>query len=931
MTEFARVLTEIIRQGKRRKCFQIKELAQRADITPSYLSNLKLANRKPPTPETFLKLLDALRDFGAAEPEIQGLIDAYNRTQIGGQEAGSLLQTLFEQQNLFERLRQGVQQRGLVRQPVQEARETVAEPLPSTELIKGDRRALILKSIALLRLTKARNVGGKIYLTWFQHGIDDDLEPLRAELREGIRALLWLDSPFEFYHLWSSAMIKEIEGVVRFLTYYLGATNCFLFDIPDSQRMPEYLVVEQVGFIEARPTADGAYWIRTMLVDEQNPETAKELNALNEYLEFLMGIPGLRQPLVRTEASLRAYTVTPMMKKLAEAEKQAGDAERLLIKSGFSATYRNIEHVRQRLHLLKLPVERIDAYLYNYRERLEAMQQILTHGKGRSIHAKQTILDALHDCLTHPSSEDDANQAEWRIEAQLLQEQIAEVLSVIRRYPQIHFGFSEHALPVQFELAGNTAFFSFEPSENKTLFPFMRDEMSEIMAWTSHPDVLYRLRKDFDDQWNALDPLWRTDTDEGREQIVNFLVSESLNIMLAADVPTQELWAFLEQVVESAAGLNSEEFDRATLAYEQAAADIMLLCDSFDAILLPVGVGPWEATSLTRTRQRLLASILDEVKGFHVIAAQSGLERYWETHEYEDSMFDPDWIEQSFRHVHHLLTTSPQIITMEVLPPPVDFPVSVEIINQHILLFHKARRKSEEGGLMVQDKALAQAFIAYIERNLSARCPESLQGAQNVALWLEKRFFTQDAQAETQRTLSIASLLQQAKTLLTRRRYEDAITFYNRVLERDPAFWDIPAGQEFFLADVWLPLTAAQNENRDILPYILPEYNPATYALSASKPRALFPLTLEYAGGNVKGTLFTGGSSLFFELEEVSQAFEQGVKLVGRILTPAPRLKVWTITPGKPQKLGTIAELFGSTALTDVARTSLKMLKVFPA
>lgn len=932
MTEFARVLTEIIRQGKRSKRFQIKELAQRADITPSYLSNLKLANRKPPAPETFLKLLDALRDFGADEPEIQGLIDAYNRTQIGGQETGNLLQSLFEQQNVFERLRQSVQQRGLVRQPAPEIREAMTAPVTPAELIKGDRRDLILKGIALLRQARARNAGGKIYLTWFQHGLDDELEPLRGDLRECIRSLLWLDSPFEFYHLWSSVMIKEIEGVVRFLTYYLGATNCFLFEVPDSQRMPEYLLIEQVGFIEARPTADGKYWIRTVLVDEQRPETTKELNALHEYLEFLLGTPTLRQPLVRTEASLRAYTVTPMMQKLAEAETQADRVERLLIKSGFSAIYRNIEHIRQRLRLLKRPPEQIEAYLRNHRERLEALQQVLTQGKSRSIHEKQTILDALHDCLSHTSSEDEEKQAEWRVEAQLLQEQITEVLSVIRRYPQIHFGFSDHALPAQFELAGETAFFAFDPPEANSPFPFLRDELIEIMAWTSHPDVLYRLRKDFDDQWNALDPLWRTDTDAGREQIVTFLVSESLKIMLEADVPAQELWAFLERVLTSAADLDREEFDRAALAHEQAASDILLLSDSFDVMLLPVSVGPWDATSLTRTRQRLLASILNEVERFHVIAAQNGLDRYWETGEYDRFSVDPDQVEQSFRRVHHLLTTSPQTFSMEVLPPPFDFPVSVEIINQEILLFHKAHREPEEGGLMVQDTSLAQAFAAYIERNLSARCPESLHGAQNVAGWLEARFLkATDDPKDAMPGQSVASLLRQARTLLTRRRYEEAIAAYNLAVEQDPGLLETPAGLEFFLDDTWLPLTAAHNKDRDLLPYLLPEYHPATYTLSASASRALFPLILEYAGGKVKGRLSTAGRSLFFTVEEVSQPFEQGVKFVGRILSPTPRLKVWTITPGKPHKLGTIAELFGSSTLTDASRTSLKMLKVFPA
>lgn len=80
---------------------------------------------------------------------------------------------------------------------------------------------------------------------------------------------------------------------------------------------------------------------------------------------------------------------------------------------------------------------------------------------------------------------------------------------------------------------------------------------------------------------------------------------------------------------------------------------------------------------------------------------------------------------------------------MDVIPLPEDFPVSLEIINKEILPFRKSKRGLNEGGLVIQDKELAEALLAYVDRNLSAKCPEHLKGARNVAAWLEDRFLKQ--------------------------------------------------------------------------------------------------------------------------------------------------------------------------------------------
>jgi hypothetical protein len=62
---------------------------------------------------------------------------------------------------------------------------------------------------------------------------------------------------------------------------------------------------------------------------------------------------------------------------------------------------------------------------------------------------------------------------------------------------------------------------------------------------------------------------------------------------------------------------------------------------------------------------------------------------------------------------------------------------------------------------------------------------------------------------------------------------------------------------------------------------------------------------------------------------EASEEFEAGVMLVGKILQPVVMLKAWEIMQGKKQRLGTIADLFGSSEFPDVIKT-LRTFKVFP-
>ena len=198
--------------------------------------------------------------------------------------------------------------------------------------------------------------------------------------------------------------------------------------------------------------------------------------------------------------------------------------------------------------------------------------------------------------------------------------------------------------------------------------------------------------------------------------------------------------------------------------------------------------------------------------------------------------------------------------------------------------------------------------------------PEFLSDEQRAAFerHLEGCEFCQERRKLWQATgldVRAAALLKQVKVLFTERRYEQAVGLYNQTLSLQGELWDRPEGRECFQAGAKLSLTAARSKKRDILPYFDPRSAPGAHELAAAAPHSIFPLTVEYAEGKVKGNISTLGRQVFFELQDVSDEFRDGIVLVGKILRPAPLLKSWELTLGEKQRLGTLNELFGGTKI----------------
>lgn len=745
MSEFARVLNEIIEQGRKEKAFSIKELAQQAQITSGYLSNLKQLNRKPPAHKTLLKLAEALRKLDVSETEVQRLIDAYHRRHLHDQEESKLLESLIdeykEEGNLFERLKQGVQTKGLVLKQHKEKRQSLEGDILNTGFIEGDHHTFILKAIRLLKKARNReNKGGRVYITWFHHDLlDEEFNRDREELRDMLRSFLWVDSPFQVLHLWAGDIVKEITIIVDFLAQYIGTSNCFLYEIPYGQHLPEYLVIEDVGFIEARPILDNRYWMRSVLVDKNETHQAAELNILIQYFEYLLGPQEIRKPLVQTNASPGKFSVTPGLKKLVEVEKENIKKEQLLIKSSLSARYRPGEHVRAILEALGLPQDIINRYEKHHVERVMTLEKRIEGGKDRSIHEKEFLKREFKKIFMNLTSDSLKKDVFRSLEAELLKGQILGVLRALKHNPNIHFALADQEFLIRFTLSGDTAFLSFDPPGAQEELPFKRDNLL-VRAWTDHPDVVYQLRYEFNTKWKEIDAQWRTDNEKGRQNVINFFVTESLKVLLDANVPGHELWPFTCELIDHASHLDVESFIREVYTHEQVAKEVVIMSNNFPLITIPVDIGPWSPRSAVRTRQILFQALLRNVKSIRLIVLQKSSEEYWESGQYEMYKFKRTWVTQHVQHLHDLLLKFPDKILLEILPHQEQFPVNCEVINNEWVLLQKTEIADEQGGLVVDDKELAEKLLAYINRNLSSTCPTHLKGAKTVAKWFEKQF-----------------------------------------------------------------------------------------------------------------------------------------------------------------------------------------------
>ncbi len=215
--------------------------------------------------------------------------------------------------------------------------------------------------------------------------------------------------------------------------------------------------------------------------------------------------------------------------------------------------------------------------------------------------------------------------------------------------------------------------------------------------------------------------------------------------MLHNDVPHHELQAFASELVDAAIYFNFEEYIRELYTSEQAAKEIRQVIYDLPLMTLPISICPWEPTSPLRTRQQLLSALRLQLKTFHVITTQAGLEHYWKTGQYgTKTLTSKEGRHQHFQHVSALLCDSPRNFSVDILPEPEQLLVNIQILDRKIVCLQNVYEFDEQGGLLLHDEELAQELIAYYERKLLAKIPEHLQGEKNVLQWFKKKIFDTD-------------------------------------------------------------------------------------------------------------------------------------------------------------------------------------------
>jgi hypothetical protein len=174
--------------------------------------------------------------------------------------------------------------------------------------------------------------------------------------------------------------------------------------------------------------------------------------------------------------------------------------------------------------------------------------------------------------------------------------------------------------------------------------------------------------------------------------------------------------------------------------HEQGAEKMFMLDNTFPLITMPIDVDPWSSESSVRTRQLVFHALVQEIEHVHLILSQQQIETYWETGQYGTLTFQREWVIRHVQAFQNLLLEFPEKITITVIPSRKRFPINIEIINGEYISLQKAETVNEKGGLILHDRELADTLQAYIDLNISSGCQTKLEGAQNVAKWLEKQF-----------------------------------------------------------------------------------------------------------------------------------------------------------------------------------------------
>jgi hypothetical protein len=272
------------------------------------------------------------------------------------------------------------------------------------------------------------------------------------------------------------------------------------------------------------------------------------------------------------------------------------------------------------------------------------------------------------------------------------------------------------------------------------LYDYQLDK-SCIVTWTGHPELLSRLRREFDEEWHDISPKWRTDHPEGKRRVAQWIVAGTLKALLRANIPNPKLWPFVRNMVVALAQ-EREEFYQQIFRHEQTARSILIVNSDFPLFTVPHNIGPWERTSSVKMRQVFFEAILKRVDEYHLIMSWGGIKSYWREGRYgkEQYSFSRQEIEEHLSNVCQILEKNPNV-DVEIVPIAKKFSVNFEVIDEEFV-FLEAVKPGDEGGVAIESKELAQDLIRFATRFPKEyhSHPEYLKGYKKVARRLREKF-----------------------------------------------------------------------------------------------------------------------------------------------------------------------------------------------
>lgn len=735
MASFQEVLETIINNHK----IPLKDLAEAADITASYISNLKRGKRNLPSVNVLNRLVDALeKQFQVSRQYLQPLIASagYSWDQF------KMMQQAERAQSLLNNIGTELETRGVAEAP---RKQSALSPEQLRQLtsrfpgyLKGDRRLFIQKGIELLEIAAASSSGGRIFVKtpylpeWEK---DPGLEALRTRFRDLLRNLLWPgpDSIWEVYNLWFGGSARNFGIFKKALSRYMGTANYTLFQLPIDQPLPGFLVIEGLGAVIGLPNDHQQIAISSFLAGSEKQYLFR-VGDLVQYLEHLLGPEELRKPIIQTEATRDKIFSEKAHIKLMKAEKDGTAGDKVIMKPKASAAYRPLGPLAAKLRAQKIPAEKLNRYLEIQEGRMAALETLRREGKSRCIHSRQAFLKEFQYIAQAYVENQQHEQAEIvRLEAAIRKGQIMMVLQDICQREEFHYGFVEQDFPMHFELSGETAFFAYEDPQSST------ESDLQVFAWADHPDIVHQVKKEFDTDWNQIEDIWRTTKPEGRVNVANWIISEFMAALLNHDVALDKVMSTLQEILLLIDVITDDDFSRLLYQKEQMGKDILAVVGQFPAVTMTHTIGPWKRDDPVRTRQLVFRSILQEdIEKYHIVCLEPRIRDYWENFDY--GMKEPlkkEWVEKHFANVIKLLQEFPEKMHMEVLPIR-NILVNFEVVNERFVFLEAAG--PDEKRHYLDSIPLAKALKSYVQKHLSPQCDPSRRGAANVVKWLQQEF-----------------------------------------------------------------------------------------------------------------------------------------------------------------------------------------------